>query len=68
MKAWSAVITSLSEVMVMSNAASEFDALVDFIRKETGCQKKTIEKVLNAETRYLIKIGVFVAKDKTNKD
>ncbi len=48
----------------MSNAASEFDALVDFIRKETGCQKKTIEKVLNAETRYLIEIGVLSQKIK----
>ena len=36
----------------------EFDDILDFIHKSTGFDKESIEKVLDAETRFLIKSGI----------
>lgn len=36
----------------------EFDEILDFIHDSTGFDKEIIEKVLDAETRFLIKSGI----------
>ena len=36
----------------------EFDEILNFIHESTGFDKEIIEKVLDAETRFLIKAGI----------
>lgn len=36
----------------------EFDEILNFIHENTGFDKEVIEKVLDAETRFLIKSGI----------
>lgn len=36
----------------------DFDELLNFIHDSTGFDKEIIEKVLDAETRFLIKSGI----------
>lgn len=36
----------------------EFDEILNFIHDSTGFDKEIIEKVLDAETRFLIKSGI----------
>mgnify|MGYP004502612513 CR=1 FL=1 len=36
----------------------EFDEILNFIHESTGFDKEIIEKVLDAETRFLIKSGI----------
>ena len=36
----------------------EFDEILNFIHESTGFNKEIIEKVLDAETRFLIKSGI----------
>lgn len=36
----------------------DFDDILNFIHESTGYDKEIIEKVLDAETRFLIKSGV----------
>nr|DAJ86195.1 MAG TPA: hypothetical protein [Caudoviricetes sp.] len=36
----------------------EFDDILNFIHESTGYDKEIIEKVLDAETRFLIKSGI----------
>lgn len=40
----------------------EFDDILNFIHKSTGYDKEVIEKVLDAETRFLIKSGIAIEK------
>lgn len=42
----------------------EFDEILNFIHESTGFDKEIIEKVLDAETRFLIKSGIA---DEINK-
>ena len=36
----------------------DFDEILNFIHDSTGFDKEIIEKVLDAETRFLIKFGI----------
>jgi hypothetical protein len=36
----------------------DFDDILNFIHESTGYDKEIIEKVLDAETRFLIKSGI----------
>ena len=36
----------------------DFDEILNFIHESTGFDKEIIEKVLDAETRFLIKSGI----------
>lgn len=38
----------------------DFDDILNFIHESTGYDKEIIEKVLDAETRFLIKSGIAV--------
>lgn len=42
----------------------EFDEILNFIHESTGFDKEIIEKVLDAETRFLIKSGIAAEVNK----
>lgn len=42
----------------------DFDEILNFIHDSTGFDKEIIEKVLDAETRFLIKSGIATETNK----
>lgn len=41
----------------------DYDECFEFIEKKTGINRKTIEKVIDAETEYLINIGIITTEE-----
>nr|DAR15271.1 MAG TPA: hypothetical protein [Caudoviricetes sp.] len=56
----SIIINCKGNIMETNNEEQfvEFDEILNFIHGSTGFDKEIIEKVLDAETRFLIKSGI----------
>lgn len=41
----------------------DFDDCVEFIYQDTGIDRETINRVLDSETRFMIKVGIITIED-----
>lgn len=41
----------------------DFDDCIEFIHQDTGIDQETINRVLDSETRFMIKVGIITVED-----
>ena len=41
----------------------DFDECTEFIHQDTGIDQETINRVLDSETRFMIKVGIITVGD-----
>lgn len=46
----------------MNAPVVDYDECFEFIEEKTGISRKTIEKVIDAETEYLISLGIITTE------